>query len=352
MKIKTERQSLNFFGHSHENSQRYFRTHKQFGAAAMLALTFALVACSTSPTGSKGAANAPITQGQKYVMATHSFNVFIGPTRPRDPGVEVKPGPLATLAAERGKTGHQNLAVQMIGGSTPMQHWNQGDGDDSKNIAKVALAKGGVDVFTMSPNARMPEEGIDLFGDLVIKTNPNARILVQNSWSAWDGTATTPSVGGTGKTTFTNADHNKAEIATIDGWLQAFEAKDGYMERMRTQLAGINKRANKTIAYVVPSAVSVYTLRKEIVKGAVPGYTHQSEIFRDAMGHPNTPVVNVVTYTWYAAMYRESPIGLKSLIDANDPNSAKRELLLQQIAWNAVVGEPMSGVKGKPVKLN
>lgn len=56
------------------------------------------------------------------------------------------------------------LAVQMIGGSTPMQHWNQGDGDDARNIAKVALKKGGVDVFTMSPNARMPEQGIDLFG--------------------------------------------------------------------------------------------------------------------------------------------------------------------------------------------
>ena len=120
-------------------------------------------------------------------MATHSFNVFIGPTRSRDPQAEVKPGPLAALAAERGKQGHQNLAVQMIGGSTPMQHWDQGGGDDAKSIAKVALRKGGVDVFTMSPNARIPEPGIDLFGDLVIATKPQARILVQSSWSAWDG---------------------------------------------------------------------------------------------------------------------------------------------------------------------
>jgi hypothetical protein len=232
-----------------------------------------------------------------------------------------------------------------------MQHWKQGDGDDTKNIAKVALGKGGVDVFTMSPNARMPEEGIDLFGDLVIKTNPNARILMQNSWSPWDGTATTASVGGTGKTTFTNEDHNKADIATIDGWLTGAEVKDGYLVRMRAQLEGINKRANKNMAYIVPSAVSVYTLRKEIVKGRVPGIKLQSEIFRDAMGHPNTPVTNVVTYTWFAAMYRESPVGLKSLIDANDPTSAQREQMLQQIAWNSVVGEPMSGVKGKPVKV-
>jgi hypothetical protein len=333
----------------HKNA--HFDAFKLAGAAALVAFVFALAACSAISTKGTGATAAPITQGQKYVMATHSFNVFIGPTRSRDPNAEVKPGPLAALAAERGKVGHQNLAVQMIGGSTPMQHWSQGNGDDTKNIAKVALQKGGVDVFTMSPNARIPEEGIDLFGDLVIKTNPNARILVQNSWSAWDGTATTPSVGGTGKATFTNEDHNKADIPTIDGWLKGMEAKDGYMVRMRTQLAGINKRANKQMVYVVPSAVSVYTLRKEIVRGAVPGIKLQSDIFRDAMGHPNTPVANVVTYTWFAAMYRESPIGLKSLVDANDPNSPKRERMLQQIAWNAVVGEPMSGVKGKAVKV-
>jgi hypothetical protein len=327
-------------------------TMKRLGGMALVALLVALAACSTSPFTSSGASSKPIAQGQKYVMATHSFNVFIGPSRPRDGNADVKPGPLAALAEERGKKGHESLAVQMIGGSTPMQHWNQGDGDDSKNIAKVALKKGGVDVFTMSPNARMPEEGIDLFGDLVIKTNPNARILVQNSWSAWDGNGTTPSVGGTRNVSFSTEDHNKADIATIDTWLAALEAKDGYMQRMRAQLDGINKRAGHQITYVVPSAVAVYTLRKEILKGTVPGVKVQADIFRDGMGHPKTPLANLVTYAWFAAMYRESPIGLHALIDANDPTSAARERMLQQIAWNAVIAEPMSGVKGKPVKID
>ena len=329
-----------------------FATIKRAGTAVLVAAVVALAACSSSPSASYGASSKPIAQGQKYVMATHSFNVFIGPTRSREANAEVKPGPLAALAEERGKKGHENLAVQMIGGSTPMQHWNQGNGDDAKNIAKVALNKGGVDVFTMSPNARIPEEGIDLFGDLVIKTNPNARIMVQNSWSAWDGTGSTPSVGGTSNTSFTTDDHNKADIATIDKWLTSLEAKDGYMQRMRTQLEGIDKRAGHRMTYVVPSAVAVYTLRKEILKGVVPGVKLQSDIFRDGMGHPKTPLANLVTYVWFASMYRESPVGLKSLIDANDPTSAPREHMLQQIAWNAVVAEPMSGVKGKPVKVD
>ena len=323
----------------------------RMSTTVLFAALVALSACGSSPSNSSGAAGKSSSQGQKYVMATHSFNVFIGPTRSREANAEVKPGPLAALAAERGKHGHENLAVQMIGGSTPMQHWNQGNGDDSKNIAKLALNKGGVDVFTMSPNARMPEEGIDLFGDLVIKTNPKARILVQNSWSAWDGNGTTPSVGGTSNTSFKTEDHDKADLATIDRWLADFDTKGGYMERMRTQLDGINKRAGHRMAYVVPSALAVYTLRKEIVKGSIPGIKLQSDVFRDGMGHPKTPLVNLVTYAWFAAMYRESPVGLKSLIDANDPTSAPRERMLQQIAWNAVVREPMSGVKGKPVKV-
>ncbi|MEX1033440.1 MAG: hypothetical protein WDZ30_08770 [Cellvibrionaceae bacterium] len=323
-----------------------WRALKPFSLAASVAL---LTLLSTSLLASEA-----IEKGQQYVMATHSFNVFIGPTRSRNPGVEPTPGPLAALAAERGKEGHEALAVQMIGGSTPMQHWQQGDGDDSKNIAKVALRKGSVDVFTMSPNAVMPEPAIDLFGDLMIETNPQGRILVQNSWAAWDGNGTTVrSEDGTRpeRPTFTNEDHNKADLATIDGWLESLKMSGGYMERLRTQLEGINERAGRQMTYVVPSSVAVYNLRKEIIKGNVPGIEVQSDIFRDGLGHVTQPGVNLVTYAWYATMYRESPIGLTALIDPEDPTSAARERLLQKLAWNAVVAEPMSGVKGEPVDL-
>jgi hypothetical protein len=302
---------------------------------------------------------APIATGQKYVMATHSFNVFIGPPRQRAANeTRERPrfgpgdlGPLAALASERGKAGHQALAVQMIGGSTPMQHWNQGDGDDARNIAKVALRQGGVDVFTLSPNARMPEEGIDRFGDLMIETNPEGRILVQSSWSAWDGNGLTPSVGGTTRPSFSNEDHDKADVATLDGWIAALHARDGYLERLRAQVSGIDARAGRPMAYVVPSATAVYELRKRIALGKVPGIARQSEIFVDGMGHPRAPLGHLVTYVWFAAMYRESPLGLQALVDASDPTSAAREELMQRIAWNAVVGEPMSGVRGERLPL-
>ena len=308
--------------------------HLPWGAALVIPALLA-----TSAPVAAQYATPPIDEGQSYFMATHSFNVFIGPNSRTD-----DPGPLAKLAAEAELQGHRNLGIQMIGGSTPMQHWNQGDGDDSQNLAKVGLRAGGVDVFTMSPNALMPEEGIDHFGDLMIETNPEGRILVQHSWSAWDGNGTTASVGGTSRPDFSNADHDLADIAAIQGWIDRSHSPGGYLERMRTQLAGINQRAGRDMAFVVPSADAVYRLRQEVLRGRIPGIDTQSELFRDGMGHPNTPIVNLVSYVWFTVMYRQPAAGLTALIDPNDPTSPERERLLQQIAWDVSAAEPMSGL--------
>ncbi|HVY87453.1 MAG TPA: hypothetical protein VG942_01200 [Hyphomonadaceae bacterium] len=364
-------------------------------SAAILAIAIGAGAIALAPsyaqTGVAAAAQtktAPITRGQKIVMATHSFNVFIStdpdrptPTRTQvvQPGGAAAPAPapgaprpdpceaanrasagaptgtplLTKLSNEAGFTGQEFLAVQMIGGSTPKQHWDQCGGDETKNIAKAALIANGdkVDVFTMSPNAIMPEEGIDHFGDFVIAHNKNARMMVQNSWSAYDGHGSTPAVGGTGGGDFKNADRDNVKEAEVDGWITTLHAKGGYLDKMRQQLEGIDKRAGHQITYVVPSGDAVYELRKLVIEGKVPGIAKQSDMHRDPIGHPTTPTAHLVGYVWFTAMYRKSPVGLQALVDKNDPTSAKRERMLQEIAWNAVVAEPKSGVTGKPVKV-
>src|SRR5262245_43196414 len=85
--------------------------------AALLGLGLALGSCSwiegrSGPDVAAALRTQPIAQGQKYVMATHSFNVFIGPPRQRAENAPARPsfapgglGPLAALAAERGKQG-------------------------------------------------------------------------------------------------------------------------------------------------------------------------------------------------------------------------------------------------------
>jgi hypothetical protein len=190
----------------------------------------------------------------------------------------------------------------------------------------------------------MPEEGISLFADLMMETNPEGRMLVQNSWSAWDGTGTTTSVGGNGAPDFSREDHDLADIETIQGWIDRLHSDGGYLDRMREQLAGINEHAGHDMAYLVPAADAVYRLRQEVLRGRIPGIETQSELFRDGMGHPNTPIVNLVTYVWFTVMYRQPASGLTALVDPNDPTSAERERLLQQIAWETAAREPMSGL--------
>lgn len=327
--------------------------HLKAGMAALAAgMTFALVGCTIydpvipQELQESASISVPVQAGQTIVMATHSFNLFVGPAwTDRTFTTRKNEGPLAALAMEAGKLGHETRAVQMIGGSTPMQHWDQGGDDDTKNIAKAALNVGGVDVFTMSPNRIMPEPGIDLFGDYVIKTNPDARILVQNSWSGWDGNGMTPAVGGDmADITFVNADRNDTSDEMIEGWVAALNAPDGYLEKLRTQLSGIDERAGKRMTYVVPAAEAVYELRRRVIRGNVPGIETQAEMFRDAIGHANEPVANIVTYVWFGVMYRQSPVGMTALVNADDSSSAVRELILQEIAWDIVINEQMSGV--------
>jgi hypothetical protein len=112
----------------------------------------------------------------------------------------------------------------------------------------------------MSPNAKMPEPGIDNFGDFVIAHNKNARIMVQSSWSAYDGHGSTPSVGGTGGGNFKNADRDSEKLETVKGWLANEKSPTGYLPKLRAQLEGIDKRAGRQITYVVPSSTAVAVL--------------------------------------------------------------------------------------------
>ncbi len=44
---------------------------------------------------------------------------------------------------------------------------------------------------------------------------------------------------------------------------------------------------------------------------------------------------------------RHLKAGMTALVNADDPTSAAREALLQEIAWDVVTGEPMSGVNAE-----
>jgi len=100
---------------------------------------------------------------------------------------------------------------------------------------------------------------------------------------------------------------------------------------------------------IVPVGRAVFALRERVAQGTAPGIAKQSDLFRDDLGHPQPPLAALVTYCHFAAIYGRSPVGLpvpatlKSLADAGAMNR-----LLQELAWQAVISYPLSGVRAEP----
>jgi hypothetical protein len=100
----------------------------------------------------------------------HSFHMFVSAR-------------VALTAKAANVKEYQLAGTQGIGGSRVIQHWHK---DRGNNQAKKALEKGDVDVFTMAPHLKIPDEGIDHFVELGLKHNPRMRFLIQQSWMPFD----------------------------------------------------------------------------------------------------------------------------------------------------------------------
>ena len=132
-----------------------------FRTLAALALCPVLVAAAQGP---------PV--GQRVFICGHSFHVMMA-------------APLGQIAEAAGIEGHVQVGTLILGGSSVDQHWET---PEDRSEVKAAIARGKVDVLTVSPNGRLiPDPGIEKFADLLVANNPEGRVLVQASWPAMDG---------------------------------------------------------------------------------------------------------------------------------------------------------------------
>lgn len=252
--------------------------------------------------------------GQRVLFTGHSFHI------PLIPFIE-------QVAKAAQISEHKTVAKQMIGGSRVTQHWEL---PEEKNIAKSMLRTGGVDVLTMAPNWVVPDEAIEKFISLGLEKNPSLRALVQVSWYPWDGLAAPMKVA-----------RNEARDAKAVADLRA--VYDPFRETIRTQLRAINAKHGKSVVYLVPVGEAVLRLREQVIAGKVPGITKQSELFRDQIGHGNAPLHQLAAYCQFACLYRRTPVGLTCFEDST-PASKELNRLLQTLAWQSVLDEPLSGV--------
>jgi hypothetical protein len=272
------------------------------------------------PTDAKAA--APIAQGQKVYSIGHSFHVFM-------------PAILNDIAKAAEIKDHKQVGLSSIGGSRVIQHW---DVADDKFKSKAILKAGGADVLTMAP-IYLPDDGIENFVALAYEGNPNIRITIQEFWLPFDA-YTPPALKNPGP-----VDHDAQKISELrEKHHQYFAAMDEHVQLLR-------KKHGKETIFVAPVGQAVMALREKIVDGKVPTLTKQSDLFTDPIGHAKPPLQALVAYVHYSVTYRQSPVGLPApaVLGGGKNEQYPPELikLLQEIAWQAAIDHPLSGVKEK-----
>lgn len=264
-------------------------------------------------------AKSPPPAGLRVFTCGHSFHVWSAKI-------------IADIAASAGIADHKIAGISSIGGSRVIQHW---DVADDKFKLKKALTAGEVDVLTLAP-IWLPDDGIEKFAKLAFEHNPNIRITVQEYWLPNDEYNPVYPLD-----TRKKVDHNAADLAELK------KANARYEHDIEEHVRGINKQLGKEALVVVPVGAASVALREQIAAGKVRSLKVQWRLFADSWGHPTAPLKTLAAYCHFAVIYKRNPVGLPlpPELELNKEYAYPAlNKLLQELAWDAVIHNPTSGV--------
>lgn len=278
-----------------------------------------LAALAVSPLQ---AADTPA--GQTVYSCGHSFHMFM-------------PNILAEIARSAGVADHKQVGASSIGGSYTHQHWAK----EGPGSAKVQLPELKPNVLTLAP-IYLPDDGIENFVKLMSEKNPTCRVLIQEFWLPFDKYDLGYKQKGAVNTM---PDRDGGDFAKL------VAAHEAYFKSMDDHVRELNaKYAGKPRVQVTPVGQAVLALRKAVIAGKAPGIEKQSQLFTDAIGHCTNAIKVLNAYCHFAVIYGRSPVGLPvptalTIKDVDAETTAKLNTLLQEIAWDAAMAHPLSGVK-------
>ena len=279
------------------------------------------------------------------------------------------PGILAGVTRDAGIQDFLGLGVSPLGNSRVPQHWNL---PDENTPVKVALREGKIDVLTMA-GMYLPDEGVEKFVRLGLEHNPNFRATLQEYWlpdEEYDASQAIPN-----KYPSRRIDHNR-----FSGWELRWQHAL-YFAEVDELVRDLNKQLGKQVLFVVPMGQAIIRLREKVIAGQVPEVATQGELFHDSAGHPTEVIQALSGYCHFAVIYHQSPVGLPvpyilkgtgnpeydkhgqgfspwwyskhpdpKTSGQETPEDVKLARLLQEIAWDAVIHHPLSGLwNGEPV---
>ncbi len=261
--------------------------------------------------------------GQRLLTCGHSFHTWVCDI-------------ITEMAKAADIKGHEQCFVSYIGHSRAIDHAEILNG---KNEPGLALFAGKIDVVSLSA-MWVPDEGIEKFARVGFEHNPNIRVTVQEFWlplDRWDPTEQTASKP---------VDHNAATVAELR------KQHEPYIQGMEDYFRAVNKKLGKDVLYAVPVGQAVIALREKIIAGQAPGVKTQAALFGDSWGHAGgIGVIQALSaYCHFAVFYRRNPAGLPApavLANVKAPEKEELNKLLQKLAWEAVLADPLSGVKAE-----
>lgn len=267
-------------------------------------------------------ASSAVTKGQRVYSIGHSFHYFMPPI-------------LADIAKAAEIKDHQQVGLSAIGGSRVIQHWDVATADD-KFKSKALLTGGNVDVLTMAP-IFLPDDGIESFCKLALEHNPNIRITIQEFWLPNDRFNQENF-----RVPHPEPDREKRSLKELR------EQHEAYFKHLDEHFLKLREQLKTQRIFVAPVGQAVLALREKIATGEAPGLKLQNDLFTDPLGHANPTLQVLVAYCHYAVTYRRSPVGLPTptlLARAKTPPDPALVKLLQELAWQAAIEHPLSGVK-------
>lgn len=165
--------------------------------------------------------------------------------------------------------------------------------------------------------------------------NPNVQLWVYQQWPAPTDYVDCFTGGG-----WTRGDW-QPEAPT--SWEDAVATGLTYQEAVRSALVGLHPDAPPP--YIVPGGLGLVALKHAIENGEVPGMADFFGSLFQAGGadiHMTGAGAYFISLVFYASMFQASPEGLPN--ESGGELSAEQAAIFQRIAWDTVVGYPLSGV--------
>ena len=125
-------------------------------------------------------------------------------------------------------------------------------------------------------------------------------------------------------------------------WEESMAAMLLYNEDLQAAVAEQYKEGKRP--RVLPSCLAMGWIKNLIDQGKLPGAAKDSMyplLFSDSV-HPNGKGGYLVDLTWYAAFYRESPVG--KVLPAGTGLTAEQAKVMQELAWDVVKNYPDCGM--------